>query len=160
MSISRQYQPCSAQGDAASVAFVVKMEDQVLDYGPTWKMGHYRWFRIRWCAFNSPLPTPKALFLYCNSMGTGKTNTSWAGTLGELGKYQEYSFSMPINHLVDVAYNVESDPWRWMPMPESANLRNMKFYAFPDGANAGSAPVGFITRSNPLLFEIEMRCSL
>jgi hypothetical protein len=175
--------PCRTQGDNETVCFVVRMNDQKLDYGPTWKMGHYRWFRIRWCSFKCPpqlLPPPQApqvLFLYCNSMGTGKTNKLWAGTLGtpwsfgvqkpwglqfesKGGTYNEYTFSMPIEPSVKIAYNVDSDKWRWMPMPDSANLRNMTFYAFPDGYDAGNAPPGFITAEYPVTFEIEMRCSL
>jgi len=152
--------PCRTQGDNETVCFVVKMIDQKLDYGPTWKMGHYRWFRIRWCAFTSQEPTAHVLFLYCNSMGTGKTNKQWAGNYGALGDYDEYSFSMPIEHNTKIAYNTESDKWRWMPMPDSANLRNMTFYAYPDGKHAGGAPSNFVTEDNPVFFEIEMRCSL
>jgi hypothetical protein len=137
------------------------MEDHQLQYAPSWKLSHYKWFRIRWCSFKSTLATTNVLFLYCNGLGTGKTNLRWYGPHNDdYQQYTQYSFSMPVVPNQVVAYNVESDPWRWMEVPEGANLKNMTWYVFPDGSTAGRDIPGFIGPNNPCCFEIEFRCAI
>jgi len=150
------------QGDNPErISFVIKMNDQSLQYHPaSIKMAHYKRFRVKWCSYKLPLQGYNVLYITMNNLGQGRQNANMSTNASSdlTDSYSIYTFSMPIEYDSRVGYSSEADPYGWIPLPEGVNLRNLQFYAFPEGVLSGGAPAGFITTLNPLTFEIEWSC--
>ena len=155
--------PCRVQGDNDRVRFVVGMTIQRLDWCPSFKLAHYKYFRVRWSSFKSILPNPNVLFININSLGEGKQDnqllttgmTTTSSTVAST-----YTVSMPIEMNVKTSFDYTADSYGWIPLPDSVNLKKFTIFGYPELTTAGDAPPGFITPANPLVAELEFSCSI
>ena len=164
--------PCNVQGDNDRVRFAVALTQQRLDWVPSFKLAHYKYFRIRWASFKCPLPNEFVLFIYINSLGEGKqdwrlsatasshypTPTGWTTTAANIAS--PYTVCMPIEHNTKVSFDYTSDVYGWIPLPKGVNLNKFVIYGYPELETPGTAPPGFITSTNPVLMELEFSCSI
>ncbi len=152
--------PCQNQADNDAIRFVVLMDAPTVNYAPSFKMAHYRWFRVKWLSFQSPVSDFDALFLAVNSLGEGKQDTIFTSN-NRYVPSSIYTISMPIKEGERVALDSSADPWSWIPLPEGVNLRNLQFQAFVNGLLPGSDKMAnVVTPTNKVSFELEFRCSL
>ncbi len=155
--------PCRVQGDNDRVRFVVGMTEQRLDWCPSFKLAHYKYFRVRWLSFKSVLPGYFVLFININSLGEGKQDrqllaTGMTTTSSNLNS--TYTVSMPIESGIKTSFDYTADNYGWIPLPESVNLKKFVIYGYPELVTAGDAPPGFITGTNIVTMELEFACEI
>ena len=124
--------PCNMQSDNDVVRFTVVMDNTSLNYSPTFKMAHYRYFRVKWLSFQCPLAGQDVLHLGVNSLGEGKQDITYTST-NRYASANVYTISMPLQEGERVALDSSADPWSWIPLPEGVNLKNIQFYAWTNG---------------------------
>ena len=154
---------CKIQGDSSRVRFVISMTDQRLDWCPSFKLAHYKYFRVRWLSFKTVLSVPNVLFININSLGEGKQDnqlltsgmTTTSSTVAS-----PYTVSMPIEAGIKTSFDYTGDVYGWIPLPNSVNLKKFTIFGYPELTTAGDAPPGFITPANPLVAELEFSCSI
>ena len=149
--------PCRVQGDNDRVRFVVGMTIQRLDWCPSFKLAHYKYFRVRWVSFKSSLSF-NVLFININALGEGKQdnflNTS-ANTTTSSTVASAYTVSMPIESGIKTSFDYTGDNYGWIPLPNSVNLKKFTMFGYCEGTTAGDAPANFITPANPVVMELE-----
>ena len=149
--------PCRVQGDNDRVRFVVGLTIQRLDWCPSFKLAHYKYFRVRWVSFKSSLPF-NVLFININALGEGKQdnflNTS-ANTTTSSTVASAYTVSMPIEQNIKTSFDYTADNYGWIPLPNSVNLKKFTMFGYCEGTTAGDAPANFITPANPVVMELE-----
>ena len=155
--------PCRVQGDNDRVRFVVGMTEQRLDWCPSFKLAHYKYFRVRWLSFKSVLPGYFVLFININSLGEGKQDrqllaTGMTTTSSNLNS--TYTVSMPIEQNIKTSFDYTADNYGWIPLPDSVNLKKFVIYGYPELVTAGDAPPGFITGTNIVTMELEFACEI
>ncbi len=154
--------PCRVQGDNDRVRFVVGMTIQRLDWCPSFKLAHYKYFRVRWASFKSSLPF-NVLFININALGEGKQdnflNTS-ASTTTSSTVASAYTVSMPIESGIKTSFDYTGDNFGWIPLPNSVNLKKFTILGYCEATIAGSAPPNFITPANPVFMELEFACEI
>ena len=143
--------------------FVVGMTEQRLDWCPSFKLAHYKYFRVRWLSFKSVLPGYFVLFININSLGEGKQDrqllaTGMTTTSSNLNS--TYTVSMPIEHNVRTSFDYTADSYGWIPLPEGVNLKKFTIYGHPELSTPGDAPAGFITFTNVVSLELEFACEI
>ena len=154
---------CKVQGDNPRVRFVIGMTEQRTDWCPSFKLAHYKYFRVRWASFKCPLPNDFVLFININSLGEGKQDerllatgmTTTSSTVAST-----YTVSMPIEHNVKVSFDYTADLYGWIPLPEGVNLKKFVIFGYPELTTPGTAPAGFITPGNPVTMELEFTCDI
>ena len=151
-----------------SVSIVIRMTNQKLQYVPQFKMGDFRYYRIKWLSFQNNLSANlRVLFLSVNDFGHGFQTSNWLDTAPSAAPVvptavtpQTYSFSMPLEFNARINYDSGSDVYRWVELPINPNLRNFTFYAWVDQFPKGAAPPTLISPTEVLTFEIEFRKEL
>ena len=154
---------CKVQGDSPRVRFVISMIDQRLDWCPSFKLAHYKYFRVRWLSFKTVLAAPNVLFININSLGEGKQDnqlltTGMTTTSSTVAS--PYTVSMPIQHNVTTSFDYTADSYGWIPLPEGVNLKKFTIYGHPELSTPGDAPAGFITFTNVVSLELEFACEI
>ena len=155
--------PCRVQGDNDRVRFVISMTDQRLDWCPSFKLAHYKYFRVRWLSFKIALATPNVLFININSLGEGKQDNQLltAGmTTTSSTVASPYTVSMPIEAGIKTSFDYTADSYGWIPLPNSVNLKKFTMFGYCEGTTAGDAPLNFITLANPVAMELEFACEI
>ena len=155
--------PCRVQGDNDRVRFVLILPQQRLDWAPSFKLAHYKYFRVRWASFKSPLPTFSVLFININSLGEGQQDKrllSTGVTTTSSNLNSTYTVSMPIQHNVTTSFDYTADSYGWIPLPEGVNLKKFTIYGHPELSTPGDAPAGFITFTNVVSLELEFACEI
>ena len=155
--------PCRVQGDNDRVRFVVGLTQQRLDWCPSFKLAHYKYFRVRWLSFKSVLPNDFVIFININSLGEGKQDrlliaTGMTTTSTDLNS--TYTVSMPIEQNIKTSFDYTADTFGWIPLPDSVNLKKFVIFGYPELTMAGGAPAGFITPANPVTMELEFACEI
>ena len=160
MSLCPRSLPCSMQADNDVIRFVVTMDKPSISYSPTFKMAHFRYFRVKWLSFTCPVANLDCIFLTVNSLGEGKQDKVYTLT-NIYAPSAIYTISMPVQENQRVALDSSADPWSWIPLPEGVNLKNLQFQVFGNGITPGDPGMNAVVNvTNQVSFELEWRCSL
>ena len=136
------------------ITYTFTMSARHITATPIMKMPHFRFCRIRWLSFKSPVDKG-VLFLSINGLGNKWEEMNY-GTPG-FPFPQKYFFSMPIEKDQKIVFNIPDERSYWIKIPEGTNLKTLNFAAWANGESEGTVNDSFVNSTHPVVFALDFK---